>query len=107
MLLRRGLSFLALAFLPFPRSCRAGSGIIRGRVTDAATVRRSERRGTCRGIRWSADGADGNYALVGVQCRFTDRNHRRWVTRRSVRRLTVPEAGSASRICAWQGCHNS
>jgi len=99
MLLRRGLSFLALALLAFPALAAAqGTGIIRGRVTDAATgaplssvVVRVE--GTTVGAQ---TGADGTYAIVGVPAGSQTVSIRRLGYAPQRAAVTVPDAGSAA-----------
>ena len=99
MLLRRGLSFLAFALLAVPALAAAqGAGIIRGRVTDAATgaplgsvVVRVE--GSTVGAQTAAD---GTYAIVGVPAGAQTISVRRLGYAPQRIAVTVPDAGSAA-----------
>ena len=99
MLLRRGLTVLAFALLAFPALASAqGTGIIRGRVTDAATgepignvVVRVE--GTTVGAQTAAD---GTYAVIGVPAGAQTVSVRRLGYAPQRTAITVPDAGSAA-----------
>jgi len=99
MLLRRVLSFLALALLACPALAVAqGTGIIRGRISDAATgaplvgvqVRVD---GTTIGAQ---TGTDGTYTITGAPAgsRFLSARRLGYAPQRLA--VTVPEAGDAT-----------
>jgi len=99
MRLHRVLSLLALALLAFPSlAAGQGAGIVRGRVTDAASgeplagvMVRVE--GTTVGAQ---TGADGTYAIVGVPPGAQAVTTRRLGYAPQRQAVTVPEAGSAA-----------
>jgi TonB-linked SusC/RagA family outer membrane protein len=99
MLLRRVLTSLALALLASPSlAFGQGAGIIRGRVSDAATGE------PLVGVQVRVDGtpigaqtaADGTYAIVGVAAgsRFVTTRRLGYAPQRAA--VTVPEGGSAA-----------
>jgi len=99
MLLRRVLSFLAFALLACPALAVAqGTGIIRGRISDAATgaplvgvqVRVD---GTTIGAQ---TGTDGTYTITGAPAgsRFLSARRLGYAPQRLA--VTVPEAGDAT-----------
>ena len=99
MPLHRVLTFLALALLASPAlAVGQGAGIIRGRISDAATGAPLD------GVQVRVDGttigaqtgADGTYAIVGVPggSRFVSTRRLGYAPQRVA--VTVPEAGSAA-----------
>ena len=99
MPLRRFLSFLAFALLACPALAAGQStGIIRGRVIDAATGEplaavQVRVDGTTVGAQ---TGSDGTYAIVGVPAGSRSVSARRLGYAQQRVAVTVPEAGSAA-----------
>lgn len=99
MLLRRGLSFFALALLAFPSlAVGQGTGTIRGRVSDAATAAplasvQIRVDGTTLGALSRADGA---YTITGVPAGSQFVSTRRVGYSPERIAVTVPAAGAAT-----------
>jgi len=99
MLLRRGLSFFALALLAFPSlAVGQGTGTIRGRVSDAATAAplasvQIRVDGTTLGALSRADGA---YTITGVPAGSQFVSTRRVGYSPERVAVTVPAAGAAT-----------
>jgi hypothetical protein len=99
MPLRRVLSFFALVLLGFPAlAVGQGTGIIRGRISDAATG------APLVGVQVRVDGttvgaqtaADGTYAIVGAPAGSHSVSARRLGYAPQRAAVTVPDGGSAA-----------